>query len=141
MANQRGLAAPLGVEFAPAAPRRPDPGNCSTSPPRWTAKDMAAVHMDTHLASAEPLLRLLEAVTELSGPEAADQRDRLLRWDRRMDADSTDATLYAALRAEVVHRVAAHPALAPLHGPAHSDPYPDLFLPWLATAPEDRLRP
>ncbi|MFI5631359.1 GNAT family N-acetyltransferase [Streptomyces sp. NPDC051664] len=134
MANQRGIAAPLGVEFAP--PHRAERiQELLDEPVRWTAKDMAALHMDTHLASAEPLLRLLEEVVGLDGPEAVRQRDRLLRWDRRMDADSTDATLYAALRAEVVHRLAAHPALAPLNGSAHSDPYPELFRPWLATVP------
>ena len=134
MANQRGIAAPLGVEFAP--PHRADRiRELLDESARWTAKDMAAIHMDTHLASAGPLLELLEEVAELDGPEAVRQRDRLLRWDRQMDADSTDATLYAALRAEVVHRLAAHPALAPLHGSAHSDPYPELFHPWLATVP------
>ncbi|WSJ97109.1 penicillin acylase family protein [Streptomyces sp. NBC_01320] len=133
MANQRGIAAPLGIEFAP--PHRADRiRELLDESAHWTAKDMANLHMDTHLASARPLLGLLEEVA-VPGPQAVRLRERLLRWDRRMDADSTDAALYAALRAEVVHRVAAHPALAPLNGSAHSDPYPDLFRPWLATVP------
>ncbi|RLV04621.1 penicillin amidase [Streptomyces griseocarneus] len=127
MANQRGLAAPLGVEFAP--PHRADrirelldASDC------WTPGDMATVHTDTLLASARPLLALLGTLDDL-GPDAARLRDRLLRWDRRMDADSTDAALYAAVRSAVVRRVAAHPALAALREPPA---YPDIFLPWLS---------
>ncbi|WP_392671340.1 penicillin acylase family protein [Streptomyces sp. LN785] len=134
MANQRGIAGPLGVEFAPAH-RADRIRELLGGSARWTAEEMADLHMDTHLASARPLLALLAQVTVQDGTEAGRLRDRLLRWDRRMGADSTDATLYAALRAEVVHRLAAHPALAPLRGSAHTDPYPELFRPWLATVP------
>ncbi len=130
MANQRGLAAPLGVEFAP--PHRADRIRRLLDASRqWSAGDMAAVHTDTHLASAGPLLDLLAGLDGL-GPDAARLRDRLLRWDRRMDADSTDATVYAALRTAVVRRFAAHPALAGLAVPPE---YPEIFLPWLALAP------
>ncbi|CAO0835477.1 hypothetical protein SMICM17S_03603 [Streptomyces microflavus] len=55
-----------------------------------------------------------------------------------MDADSTDATLYARLRADVVHRLAGHPALRPVTGdadPWRSTAYPPLFRPWLAAVP------
>ncbi|MCX4825455.1 penicillin acylase family protein [Streptomyces sp. NBC_01142] len=133
MANQRGLAGPLGVEFAP--PHRAsrirqlleEPGERAA----WSAKDMTRVHMDTQLASARPLLELLAELDGLSA-EAAELRDRLLEWDRRMDAGSTDAAAYADLRAAVVHRLAAHPALAELaEPPAH----PAIFLPWLALLP------
>ncbi|MCC3770484.1 penicillin acylase family protein [Streptomyces sp. UNOC14_S4] len=127
MANQRGLAAPLGVEFAP--PHRADRiRELLDASDGWTPGDMAAVHTDTHLASARPLLALLGTLDDL-GPDAARLRDRLLRWDRRMDADSTDAAAYAAVRTALVHRVAAHPALSAL---AERPPYPDIFLPWLS---------
>ncbi|MFF3322466.1 penicillin acylase family protein [Streptomyces sp. NPDC002889] len=130
MANQRELAGPLGVEFAP--PHRADRiQELLDERAGWTAKDMAAVHMDTYLASARPLLAQLAALEGL-GPDAARLRDRLVRWDRRMDADSSDAAAYAALRSEVVRRIAAHPALA---GLTQLPSYPDAFLPWLALLP------
>ncbi|MGW1072864.1 penicillin acylase family protein [Streptomyces sp. NPDC002537] len=126
MANQRGLAAPLGVEFAP--PHRADRiRHLLEESDGWTAPDMATVHTDTHLASARPLLGLLAALDGLA-PDAARLRDRLLRWNRRMDADSTDASAYAAVRSAVVRRLAGHPALAAL---ADRAPYPEIFLPWL----------
>ncbi|MCC5579463.1 penicillin acylase family protein [Microtetraspora sp. AC03309] len=155
MANHRDLAEPLGVEFAP--PYRADRiRHLLDVPTAWTAKDMAAVHTDTHLASAGPLLDLLAALDGL-GPEAVRLRDRLLRWDRRMDAGSADAASYAALRSAVVRRLAAHPALAALAGPTGTAgavrdsedsresggsgesgapiPYPEIFLPWIALVP------
>jgi penicillin amidase len=49
-----------------------------------------------------------------------------------MDADSTDAATYAAVRGAVVRRLAAHPALACLTDPPA---YPEIFLPWLALTP------
>ncbi|MFI1567534.1 penicillin acylase family protein [Streptomyces sp. NPDC020490] len=130
MANQRGPAAALGVEFAP--PHRADRiTDLLAGKDRWAPGDMAAIHMDTHLASAAPLLDLLAALDGLS-PEAAALRDRLLRWDRRMDADSADAAGYAAVRGAVVRRLAAHPAFAALAVPPA---YPEVFLPWLALTP------
>ncbi|QNE76763.1 GNAT family N-acetyltransferase [Streptomyces finlayi] len=136
MANERGLAAPLGVEFAPAH-RAERIRELLDGKERWTAEGMAGIHVDTHLASARPLLGLL-AETAALGQEAAVLRGRLLRWDRHMDADSTDATLYSALRAEVVHRLAAHPALAAVTGdadPVRGTAHPELFRPWLAAVP------
>ncbi|MEV4877473.1 GNAT family N-acetyltransferase [Streptomyces cyaneofuscatus] len=146
MANERGLAAPLGIEFAP--PHRahrirellgtpPGAGARGLTGPPWSSADMAAVHTDTHLASSRQLLSLLAWAPGL-GPDAERLRDRLLRWDRHMDADSTDATLYSRLRADVVHRLAAHPALRPVTGdadPWRSPAYPLLFRPWLAAVP------
>ncbi|MBB2745242.1 UNVERIFIED_ORG: penicillin amidase [Microbispora rosea subsp. rosea] len=131
MANERGIAAPLGVEFAP--PYRADRiRRLLDGSPRWSAGDMAAVHTDTLLPSAGPLLDLL-AGTDGLGPEAVRLRDRLSAWDRRMDAGSTDAAAYAAVRAEVVRRLAAHPALASLAGLEAG--VPEVFRPWLAPAP------
>ncbi|WP_460067479.1 penicillin acylase family protein [Streptomyces sp. YKOK-I1] len=166
MANQRGPAAPLGVEFAP--PHRADrirallegkdgrdqrgerdgkdgkdgkdgmdgqdqrgERDGKDGKDTWTASDMAALHTDTHLGSAGPLLDQLAALDGLTGP-AAELRARLLRWNRRMDADSEDAARYAALRGAVVRRLAAHPAFAALTAPPA---YPEVLLPWLALLP------
>ncbi|MDQ0749621.1 penicillin amidase [Streptomyces africanus] len=130
MANQRGPAAPLGVEFAP--PHRHDRISALLSGrERWSAADMPGIHTDTHLASAAPLLdhlRVLDALT----PEAAALRDRLLAWNRRMDADNADAALYSAVRGAVVRQLAAHPAFAALATPPA---YPEVFQPWLALVP------
>ncbi|MEU0057719.1 penicillin acylase family protein [Streptomyces sp. NPDC006334] len=130
MANQRGPAAPLGVEFAP--PHRADRIRALLDGRRqWSAADMPALHTDTHLASAGPLLDHLAALDDLTGP-AAGLRERLLRWNRHMDADSRDAAAYAALRSAVVRRLAAHPAFAALTTPPA---YPEVLLPWLALVP------
>ncbi|MFE1199123.1 penicillin acylase family protein [Streptomyces olivaceoviridis] len=130
MANARGLAAPLGVEFAPPH-RAARIRALLDARPTWSADDMPAIHTDTHLGSAAPLLDRLAALTGLS-PAAAALRDRLLAWDRRMAADSTDAAAYAAVRSAVVRRLATHPVFAPLTEPPA---YPDVLLPWLALVP------
>jgi penicillin amidase len=130
MANQRGPATPLGVEFA-APHRAARLRHLLDARKDWSAEDMDALHMDTHLASAEPLLNHLTALDDLS-PDAAALRDRLLRWDRHMDSDSTQAAAYAALRGAVVRHLAAHPALACLTDPPA---YPEVFRPWLALVP------
>ncbi|MFI6543542.1 GNAT family N-acetyltransferase [Streptomyces prunicolor] len=130
MANQRGPATPLGVEFAPN--HRADRITALLAGrEHWSAADLPAIHMDTQLGSATPLLDHLDALTDLT-PEASVLRDRLLNWDRRMDADSTDAAAYAAVRGAVVRRLAAHPAFAAL---AEPPAYPEVFLPWLALLP------
>lgn len=130
MANQRGLAAPLGVEFAP--PHRADRITALLGEKaHWTAADMPTIHMDTQLASAAPLLDLLAIVEGLT-PEGARIRRTLLNWDCHMDASSAPAAVYAAVRAEVVRRIAAHPAFAALSA---SPAYPEVLLPWLALLP------
>ncbi|MFI9170440.1 penicillin acylase family protein [Streptomyces lincolnensis] len=130
MANQRGPSAPLGVEFAPA--HRADRITALLDgKDHWSPADMPSIHMDTQLSSAGPLLDLLAELDGLS-PEAARTRDTLLRWDRHMDADSTDAALYAAVRGAVVRRLAAHPAFAALTTPPA---YPEVLLPWLHLVP------
>ncbi|MFF0475951.1 penicillin acylase family protein [Streptomyces sp. NPDC004284] len=170
MANARGLAAPLGVEFAPPH-RAARIGALLGASASWTPESTAAIHTDTDNPSAA---RLLEAVRragdapgrpgadaphESHGPRAsaprgtprgsdtggagggpapllspagARVREQLLGWDRRMDADSADAGLYAAVRGAVVRRLAGHEAFAGLREPA---PYPELFRPWLALGP------
>ncbi|MFF6868501.1 penicillin acylase family protein [Streptomyces sp. NPDC012450] len=131
MANARGLAAPLGVEFAP--PHRADRIDALLGASAdWTPETTTAVHRDTDNPSAA---RLLAAVGRADGdlsPAASAVRERLLAWDRRMDAESTDAGLYAAVRGAVVRRLAGHEAFAALRDPA---PYPELFRPWLALGP------
>ncbi|MFB6530760.1 penicillin acylase family protein [Streptomyces sp. NPDC056399] len=149
MANARGLAAPLGIEFAP--PHRADRIDALLGASAdWTPESITAVHRDTDNRSAA---RLLAAVARLGdggsgqagsgaspagpragalSPAASAVRDRLLAWDRRMDAESADAGLYAAVRGAVVRRLAAHEAFAALRGPA---PYPEVFRPWLALGP------
>ncbi|MET9253827.1 penicillin acylase family protein [Streptomyces sp. NPDC003717] len=129
MANQRGPAAPLGVEFAP--PHRADRiAALLAGRRRWSAEDMPAIHMDTHLGSAGPLLDLVAGVPDTS--RGAALRDRLLAWDRHMDAGSADAAAYAALRSAVVRRLAAHPALAAAAVPPA---WPEVLQPWLALVP------
>ncbi|MFE1857015.1 penicillin acylase family protein [Streptomyces anandii] len=137
MANQRGPSAPLGVEFAPA--HRADRIRALLAGRAdWSADDMAAIHTDTRLGSAAPLLDRLAALDAPDHPdpgltpEAARLRDRLLRWNRRMDAGSEEAAAFAALRTAVVRRLAAHPVFAPLAEPSA---HPEVFLPWLALAP------
>ncbi|GBQ00467.1 penicillin amidase [Streptomyces spongiicola] len=128
MANARGIATPLGVEFAP--PHRADRiAALLRESKSWTAPGMAVVHTDTRLASAAPLLELVAALEEdRITPGASALRARLLGWDCRMEAGSTDAALFAAVRSAVARRLAAHPALEPLRGPFR---YPEVFLPWL----------
>ncbi|WP_418953120.1 penicillin acylase family protein [Streptomyces scabiei] len=148
MANQRGPATPLGVEFAP--PHRAERIRTLLNEKRvWSASDMPAIHMDTHLASAGPLLDRVTALADPTGtphtaeddpeggpeahagltPAAAALRDRLLCWDRRMETDSVEAAAYAALRGAVVRRLAAEPAFAALTVPPT---YPEVFRPWLS---------
>ncbi|MDM4719227.1 penicillin acylase family protein [Micromonospora sp. WMMA1363] len=130
MANECGVSAPLGVEFAPPhrARRIRELLDASSG---WSAGRMGEVHTDTYLAPAEPLLALLADLADLP-PEAATLRDRLLRWDRRMAAASGDAGAFAALRSALVRRIATHPALAAL---AEPPAYPEVFAPWLAVSP------
>ncbi|MFH8835717.1 penicillin acylase family protein [Streptomyces sp. NPDC017868] len=163
MANARGLAAPLGVEFAPPhrAARIDALLGASAA---WTPETTAAIHSDTDNPSAARLLEAVRRVGERPGRPGADEphghgssaphspdasgahrgrtprlspagarvRERLLAWDRRMEADSTGAGLYAAVRGAVVRRLAGHEAFAGLREPG---PYPELFRPWLALGP------
>ncbi|MEV5764898.1 penicillin acylase family protein [Micromonospora sp. NPDC052213] len=87
----------------------------------------AAVHMDTRLEAAtlRGVLDRLDA--DSLGEPARRLRDRLLAWDGRMGADSTDAGAFAAWRAALVRRLHDHPCLRPLRAPSAFDP---LFTPW-----------
>ncbi|MDT3399245.1 penicillin acylase family protein [Streptomyces sp. B1866] len=148
MANARGTAGPLGVEFAPPHRERRIRRLLAESA-TWSGKGMAAIHTDTCLPSAAALLDLVAGLPEGPGlsadpglsAEARRLRERLLGWDRRMDADSREATAYAAVRSAVVRRVASLPSLTGLADlPSSADPaagsgYPDVFAPWLALVP------
>ncbi|MGQ4382265.1 penicillin acylase family protein [Streptomyces sp. SAS_270] len=144
MANQRGPATPLGVEFAPPH-RATRIRHLLSDRVEWSASDMPAVHTDTHLASAAALLDHLAALPdERLSPAAAELTAQLLCWDRHMEASSTGAAAFAAVRSAVVRRLAAHPAFACLTSPTlgsarpggpPSPAYPDVFRPWLALTP------
>jgi penicillin amidase len=130
MANERGLAAPLGVEFAAPHRHRRITALLGRSS-RWTADATAAVQTDTLLATAAPLVALAGDLPGLAPREAALVR-RLSGWDRRMAADSVVAAEFAAVRSAVVRGLVAHPALRPLVTPP---PCPELFAPWLDPVP------
>ncbi|MFI7388318.1 GNAT family N-acetyltransferase [Streptomyces sp. NPDC049813] len=131
MANERSLAAPLGVEFAPPH-RAARIRTLLEERKEWGAGDMGAVHTDTALASCAPLLALVERLDGLS-PAAAALRARLLDWDRHMAAGSGRAAAYARVRSRVVRQLARHDLFAPL---AELTPaYPEVFRPWLALVP------
>jgi penicillin amidase len=128
MANTRDLAEPLGVDFAaPHRYRRIE--QLLTERDDWTAGEMPLIHTDTLLGSADSLLDLLIDLKDLS-PEATTLREQLLAWDKRMDAASTIASSYAALRKSLARRLAEHPTLAVLDEDVD---LPDLFVPYLDT--------
>ncbi|WP_260610760.1 penicillin acylase family protein [Streptomyces sp. WAC06614] len=130
MANARGIAAPLGVEFAP--PHRADRiRDLLSGSADWSAADMARIHNDTHLASAAPVLALLGTLSGLT-PAAEQLRRRLLAWDRHMAADSTDAAAFAALRTAFARRLAGDAEFKELTDPPAG---PEVFHPWLHLLP------
>ncbi|MBI4940587.1 MAG: penicillin acylase family protein [Actinobacteria bacterium] len=89
--------------------------------------DCARIHVDTRLGSFDVLRDLVSATAPASDAAAA-VRERLLAFDGRMDAGSADAALLSAWRTALVRRLAADPALAPLHAP-HGRPA--LYASWL----------
>jgi len=126
MANARELAESLGVEFA--APHRSQRiRELLAMRADWSVDDMPDIHTDTYLGSAVSVLDLLSGLEDLS-PQAVALRTELLEWDRRMDASSTIASSFAALRKGVVSRLADH--FAVLEGDAG---YPEVFVPWVDT--------
>jgi penicillin amidase len=100
----------------------------------------AALHADTLLLPAAAWQgRLRSLVLDGEPSSVVGLRDRLVAWDRRMDADSVEAALFATLRSVAVRGLLAHPAVAPL-ARTSSDPWTgpgELFAPWLR--PEPRL--
>ncbi|MEU1981425.1 penicillin acylase family protein [Nocardia sp. NPDC019395] len=94
--------------------------------PAMTVADCERVHADVDNGAADALLRLLPPLTGLS--TGADRlRGRLLDWDRRMHAGSTDAYLFAEVRAHLVRAIATDPALSGLAAP-HG--FGATFTPW-----------
>ncbi|TDB73757.1 penicillin acylase family protein [Micromonospora sp. KC723] len=119
--DRREDVADVGVDFAPPHRARRI---------RALLADGAApqtVHMDTRLA-ATPLRDLLTRLDPKTlTPPARALRERLVAWDGRMRADSTDAGAFAAWRAALARRLHDHPCLRPLRAPGG---YDVLFRPW-----------
>jgi penicillin amidase len=125
MANARELAAPLGVEFAtPHRSRRIR--ELLASRPTWSVGEMPDIHTDTFLGSAGSILDLLPGLEDLS-EQAIALRTELLDWDRRMDAASTTASSYAALRKALVSRLTDHFTLL------ENAECAEVFAPWMDT--------
>ncbi|MFI5692231.1 GNAT family N-acetyltransferase [Kribbella sp. NPDC051586] len=123
MANARELAASLGVEFA--TPHRADRirelVNARTD---WSVDDMPSIHTDTFLGSAGAVLDLLTDLDDLSS-QAVALRTELLAWDRHMDAASTTASSYSALRTAIVSRLTDHFTVL------ENAEVTELFAPWM----------
>lgn len=128
-ANDRAGAdfARIGDDFAPRfrADRIRERLDALVAAGPVSVDDLARVLADTRQTAGAALLGTVATLVDLDGP-AADLRDRLLMWDREMAADSVEAALFAAVRAEVVDRFAGAPALAGLD----ASPHGDLFAPW-----------
>ncbi|MFF1817237.1 GNAT family N-acetyltransferase [Kribbella sp. NPDC058245] len=123
MANARGISGSLGSEFA--SPHRADRiRSLLSARTDWTVKDMPEVHRDTWLGSAGQVLDLLDGLDELSA-EAVALRKELLEWDRRMDATSSTASAYAAVRKAIVSRLTDHFAVL------ENGEVPEVFRPWM----------
>ncbi len=78
-----------------------------------TREDFAAIHADVRAGQPAALHRALAALTGLEGP-AEELRRRLVAWDQRFTADSTEATAYVDVRTRLVSELARTPTLAPL---------------------------
>jgi len=78
--------------------------------------DMAAIHRDTLSLPARELCAHLAALplADLTDPDAAALRDRLLAWDARIDADSAEAGAYVSLRLALTRALAQRSGLAML---------------------------
>lgn len=96
-----------------------------------TAADLQhEIHGDTVLDHTRyDLVALLDGGPPTASADARAAAGRLRGWDRRMDAGSTDAGLFAAWRGALVRRVAEHPALAPLRVPHGLG---DVYAPWFS---------
>jgi len=77
-----------------------------------TPDDMESVHRDVLSLPAVEICRRLRPLA-LQGRAAA-LRDRLVAWDGRMEADSTEAAAYAALRMALAGEVARRSGLGAL---------------------------
>lgn len=117
----------VGVEFAP-------PGRADRIDALLTGRsgvdldDCAAIHRDVLAGQPAALVRAVAAVTGLGDRGAALKRE-IGAWDQHLDAGSTTASAYVAVRDRLVGKVAALPALRPLGG---GSPYGTLLDPWFS---------
>ncbi|MFI2103661.1 penicillin acylase family protein [Isoptericola sp. NPDC019693] len=127
----------LGHAYAPHRADRIRTVLAAPPPGGETAQAQDRVLADTHDGGAAELVAWLGpgpssgAVPPVAGD--AGPAERLRAWaaaGAAMDADDEDAALFARWRRALVRRVAADPALAPLHAP-HA--LPAVFAPWLDT--------
>lgn len=125
----------LGHAYAPHRAARIRALLADPPPGGETAAAQERVLADTHDGGAAELVAWLAAPGLGAPADATDPRraraDRLLAWvsaGARTDAEDVDAALFARWRHALVRRVAADPALAPLHQP-HG--LPEVFAPWL----------
>ncbi|MFK4084105.1 GNAT family N-acetyltransferase [Kribbella sp. NPDC020789] len=125
MANAREISGSLGSEFA--SPHRSDRiRSLLSARTDWSVTDMPQIHRDTFLGSADQILQLLDGLDDLT-TEALALRKELLDWDRRMDATSTTASAYAAVRKAIVSRLTDHFAVL------ENAEVPAMFRPWMET--------
>ncbi|MFD6178830.1 MULTISPECIES: penicillin acylase family protein [unclassified Isoptericola] len=124
----------LGLAYAPHRAERVRALLADPPPGGETAWSQERVHADTRDGGAPGLVAWL-AGAELGAGARSDaaraRAERLRAWvaaGARTDADDTDAALFSRWRDALVRRVAADPALAPLHAP-HG--LPAVFAPWL----------
>lgn len=122
----------LGLEFAPAHRAQRirqllvDHG-ADLGGGGLTTAAMQRIHMDTQLGSWPAFRALLLKLTPLSDTGRA-FRERLVAWGGRMDADCTEAAVFAAWRSALVRALGSTPELRPLTAANGHSP---LFAPWL----------
>ncbi len=93
------------------------------------------IHADALLDHRDVVLRLLDTALHAGpdlSPEATRLVERLRTWDHTMGVDSTDAYVFAEIRAHLVRELIRSPALAPLISPHR---FPAVFDPWFSPAP------
>ncbi|MFE7405539.1 penicillin acylase family protein [Isoptericola sp. NPDC057559] len=120
----------LGLVYAPHRAARVRALLAAPPPGGETARSQERVLADSRDGGAPGLVAWLERA-EPGSENARRRAGRLLDWaaaGARTDADDADAALFARWRDALVRRVAADPALAPLHAP-HG--LPAVFAPWL----------
>ncbi|AEG43412.1 penicillin acylase family protein [Isoptericola variabilis] len=133
-ANERPARAEIALGYAYAPHRADRIRALLAAPPAGgeTPESQGRVHGDVQDAGAAALVGWLDGVVPgAAAPPVAGAAERLRAWAAAgapMHAGSTDAGLFARWRHALVRRVAAHPALAPLHAP-HG--LPAVFAPWL----------
>ncbi|KAF2415709.1 penicillin acylase family protein [Microbacterium sp. B35-30] len=126
-ANERPSDAAIDLGWAYPSPHRADRIRVLLDDQRPSSVDgFLPIWGDTASGSVAALLAVLPS--DALPPRAAAARNRLAAWDGRMDAASAVAGTFAAWRAALVRRVAAHPALRALHRP-HG--FGAVFDPWL----------